>query len=125
MNESFLAAIGGFFAPIFSPLGFGTWQATAALITGFLAKEVVVSSMSIIYAVSDATLGNEMLKIFTPASAYAFMIFILLYIPCLATVAVIFRETKSKIWTIISMVYPLAVAYIIAYIVNLFGQFIF
>jgi ferrous iron transport protein B len=125
MNDSFLAAIGGFFAPIFSPLGFGTWQATAALITGFLAKEVVVSSMAIIYAVSDDSLGVEMLKIFTPASAYAFMVFILLYIPCLATVAVIYRETKSKMWTIISMAYPLVVAYVIAFIINKVGQFFF
>ena len=95
MGDSYLAMIGGFIAPLFAPLGFGTWQAAASLLTGFLAKEVVVSTMAIIYAVKEDVLGNVMGAHYTALSAYAFMFFILLYVPCLATVAVIKRETGS------------------------------
>ena len=69
-------------------------------LTGFLAKEVVVSTMAIIYAVKEDVLGNVMGAHYTALSAYAFMFFILLYVPCLATVAVIKRETGSAKWTI-------------------------
>ena len=59
MDHSFLAAIGGIFAPILAPLGFGTWQAGASLITGFLAKEAIISSMNIIYFVPDASIDTR------------------------------------------------------------------
>ncbi len=86
MDDSFLAMIGGIFAPILAPLGFGTWQAGAALLTGFLAKEVVVSSMNIIYhAPNMDSLQGLLITAYTPLSAFAFIVFILLYIPCLAT----------------------------------------
>ncbi|MEH6892063.1 ferrous iron transport protein B [Bacillus sp. JJ864] len=113
MGDSFLAMIGGLFAPILAPLGFGTWQAAASLLTGFLAKEVVVSTMAIIYSVKEDVLGNVIGTHFTTLSAYSFMFFILLYVPCLATVAVIRRETGSLKWTIFSVVYPLVVAYVL------------
>jgi ferrous iron transport protein B len=114
MDESFLAMIGGLLAPLLQPLGFGSWQAGAALITGFLAKEVVVSTMNIIYAAPDLqTLHIALGQQFDALQAYAFMAFILLYVPCLATVAVISKETGSKKWTWFSVLYCLAVAYII------------
>ena len=79
---AFLAAIGGIFAPILAPLGFGTWQAGASLITGFLAKESIISSMNIIYFVPDeASLQGLLATQFTPLAAVSFMVFILLYIP--------------------------------------------
>ena len=98
------------------PLGFGTWQAGATLVPGFLAKEVIVSSMAIIYSSGDAGLVNVIQNQFTPLSAYAFMIFILLYIPCVSTVAAIRKETYSWKWTALAVAYPLVTAYVLTFI---------
>ncbi|TLS36931.1 ferrous iron transport protein B [Pseudalkalibacillus caeni] len=122
MNESFLAMIGGAIAPIFAPLGFGTWQAAASLLTGFLAKEVVVASMSIIYFVPEAQLQGFMAEQFSPLAAYGFMVFVLLYVPCLATVAVIQKETHSKKWTFLSIVYGLTIAYALVFLIYKGGK---
>lgn len=123
MDDSFLALIGGLLAPILAPLGFGTWQAGASLITGFLAKEVVVSSMNIIYhAPNMDSLQGVMAQAFTPLSAYAFMVFILLYIPCLATVGTIRKETGSTKWTLFSIVYALLLAYIVSFVIYQGGR---
>ncbi|TJY39618.1 ferrous iron transport protein B [Cohnella pontilimi] len=118
MNESFLQAIGSVLSPVMEPLGFGNWQAGAALITGFLAKEVVVSTMGIIYAApTEAGLEGAIAHFFTPLQAYSFMVFILLYVPCLATVGVIRNETKSAKWTWFSVGYALVIAYVISFII--------
>jgi len=123
MDDSFLAAIGGLLAPILVPLGFGTWQAGAALITGFLAKEVVVSSMNIIYhAPNMDSLQGVMTQAFTPLSAFTFMVFILLYVPCLATVGTIKKETGSIKWTFFSIIYALLLAYFISFIIYQGGK---
>ncbi|TCS95760.1 ferrous iron transport protein B [Hazenella coriacea] len=123
MNESFLAMIGGAIAPLFDPIGFGNWQAGAALLTGFLAKEVVVSSMNIIYVTpGDIALQGVLSQFFTPLQAYSFMAFILLYVPCLATVAVIRKETGSTKWTWFSVIYSLIVAYIVTFVIYQGGQ---
>ncbi|MGE7216285.1 ferrous iron transport protein B [Priestia koreensis] len=125
IDESFMAIVSGVFAPIFSPLGFGTWQAASALITGFLAKEVVVSTMNILYFVPDGkSLQTLLPHFFTPLSAYSFLVFILLYTPCLATVAVIQKETGSKKWTAFSIVYALIVAYILSLAVYQIGRLV-
>ncbi|WP_214829180.1 ferrous iron transport protein B [Exiguobacterium algae] len=122
MNDSFLAMIGGAIAIFLVPLGFGTWQAGASLITGFLAKEVVVSTMAIIYAVSESDLSESLLPIFTPLSAYSFMAFVLLYVPCLATVAVIRREVGSAKLTWFASLYGLGVAYAVSLIIYQIGR---
>ncbi|MGA8943724.1 MAG: ferrous iron transport protein B [Thermoactinomyces sp.] len=123
MNDSFLAMIGGFFGALLAPVGFGTWQAGAALITGFLAKEVVVSTMNILYASPDITsLQGIIAGAFTPLQAFSFMAFILLYIPCLATVAVIRKETASSRWTLFAIGYSLAIAYLISLIIYQGGK---
>lgn len=109
-------AIGSFFAIFIAPLGFGTWQDGATLIPGFLAKEVIVSSMAIIYASDESGLVHIIQEQFTPLSAYAFMIFILLYIPCLSTVATIRKETYSLKWTILAVTYPLIAAYVLSFV---------
>ncbi|MBN2604935.1 MAG: ferrous iron transport protein B, partial [Bacilli bacterium] len=96
-EDSFLSALSGFISPIFSPLGFGTWQATSSLISGFLAKEVVVSSLEILY-VGNIAAG------FTTISALAYVVFASLYVPCISTVATIRSETGSFKWTIFSIV---------------------
>jgi ferrous iron transport protein B len=123
MDHSYLAAIGNVIAPILEPIGFGTWQAAASLITGFLAKEAIISTMNIIYFVpSDATLQGLLANYYTPLAAYSFMVFILLYIPCLATVATIYKETGSKKWTAFSMAYALVIAYVLSFIIYQGGK---
>ncbi|WMT18291.1 ferrous iron transport protein B [Parageobacillus toebii] len=118
MDDSFLAVIGGVIAPILAPLGFGTWQAGSSLITGFLAKEVVVSTMNIIYHAKDMDLlQGVMAQHFTPLSALSFMTFVLLYVPCLATVATIRKETGSRKWTFISIGCALSIAYVISFVI--------
>ncbi|WP_210137616.1 ferrous iron transport protein B [Staphylococcus sp. GDH8C109P] len=116
VNDSFLHSIGSFFAVLVAPLGFGSWQAGATLIPGFLAKEVIVSSMAIIYASDEAGLVNIIQSHFTPLSAYSFMIFILLYIPCLSTVATIRKETYSLKRTVLAVAYPLITAYLLSFV---------
>lgn len=115
MDDSYLAMLGNVFAPLFAPIGFGTWQASASLFTGFLAKESIISTMNIIYFVPDeASLQGLLAAHYTPLAAYSFMVFILLYIPCLATTATIYKETGSKKWTAFSIVYALLVAYFLS-----------
>jgi len=123
MDDSYLATIGNLIAPIFDPIGFGTWQASASLITGFLAKEAIISTMNIIYFVpNDASLQGLLADYYTPIAAYSFMVFILLYIPCLATVATIYKETNSKKWTAFSMIYAFAIAYVLSLIIYQGGK---
>lgn len=122
MGESFLAIIGSVLAPILAPLGFGTWQAGATLIPGFLAKEVIISTMAIIYSVGENSLGSVVSAFYTSLSAYCFMLFILLYVPCLATVAAIRKETASWKWTAFATVYPLLTAYLIVFLVYQIGR---
>jgi ferrous iron transport protein B len=136
INESFGASLGKAIAPIFSPLGFGNWQATLSLLAGLLAKEVVISNMAIIYglgeSVADAALEGSATGFlptlnlaFTQVSAYAFMVFILLYTPCVAVIGTIKRETKSWKWTGFSVMYQLVVAWVVAFIIYRIGMMIF
>ena len=123
MDHSFLAAIGGVIAPLFAPIGFGTWQAVASLITGFLAKESIISTMNIIYFVpKNATLQGLLANYYTPLAAYSFMVFILLYIPCLATTATIYKETGSKKWTAFAIIYALVIAYVLSFVIYQGGK---
>jgi ferrous iron transport protein B len=115
-QDSIIGIIGTSIAPIFEPLGFGNWQSSVALIFGFLAKEVVVGIFGSLYGVAQEGLSTVLLNVFTPLSAYAFMVFTLLYIPCMATIAVIRRETGSWRWTLFSVFYSTTTAYIITFI---------
>lgn len=116
-DTSFLAYLGNFFAPLFKPIGFGAWQASSSLIVGFLAKELIFSSMMVIY-------GGEALvsTAFTGLSAFSFMVFSLLYLPCLATVGTIHQETKSLRFTLSSLLFTFAVAYFVSFIVYQVGS---
>jgi ferrous iron transport protein B len=123
LDDSFLAAIGNLFAHVLEPIGFGTWQAAASLITGFLAKEAIISTMNIIYFVPEnASLQGLLSDFYTPLAAYSFMVFILLYIPCLATAATIYKETGSKKWTASSMLYALFIAYVLCLLIYQGGR---
>jgi len=116
INQSFMHMIGQGFANLIAPLGFGSWQAGATLIPGFLAKEVIISSMAILYSSSESGLTQVIQQQFTPLSAYAFMIFILFYVPCISTVATIRKETSSWKWTLLAVVYPIVTAYILTFV---------
>lgn len=123
MDDSFLAMIGNVLVPILAPLGFGTWQAGASLITGFLAKEVVVSAMNIIYHVPNAdSLQGLLANEFSALSAFSFMVFVLLYVPCLATVATIRKEAGSAKWTWFSVGYALVIAYVLSLVIYQGGK---
>ena len=123
IDESYMAIVSGFFSPIFAPLGFASWQAVSALITGFLAKEVVVSTMNILYHVpAGETMANLLPQFYTPLTAYTFLVFILLYTPCLSTVAIMKKETGSTKLTVFSLVYSFIVAYGVAFGIYKAGQ---
>lgn len=124
-SESILAHIGSFIAPVFTLCGFGNWKAAVSLLTGLVAKESVVSTMSVLYsATGDGTLTTALQQVFTPLSAYAFMVFVLMYTPCVAALAAIKREMGSTKWTAVTVFYQLAAAWFCSAMVFQFGTLI-
>ena len=118
--DSILAMVGGWIAPVFAPMGFGVWQAAVALLTGLIAKEAVVSSMSLFYGFSltdYAAAGTVMAATFSPAAALAFLAFCALYTPCVAAIATIRREMNSRSWTALTLVWQLGVAWLVSFAV--------
>lgn len=118
VNNSILSSIGSFIAPIFKPLGFGNWQASVSLLTGLIAKETVVSSMSVIFA------GDLQLMLplhFTTLSAISFLVFVLLYTPCITVVGTMKKEFGSKL-TLFSVTYQLILAWLVAFLVFNIGS---
>lgn len=93
--DSILAAIGHLLAPVFAPLGFNDWRIPTALITGFTAKEAVISTLGVLMGTSTAVLGPALHSLFTPVSAISFLVFTLLYTPCVAAIAAVKRELES------------------------------
>ncbi|SHH71912.1 ferrous iron transport protein B [Caloranaerobacter azorensis DSM 13643] len=133
ITESIGASIGKAIAPIFTPLGFGNWRAALSLVSGLLAKEVVISNMAIIYGlgetVAEAALEGDITgfastlsNTFNQLTAYAFMVFVLLYTPCVATIGVIKRETNSWKWTLFSIAYQFVVAWVMSMLVFQVGS---
>lgn len=124
-SNSLLALIGMAIAFIFKPLGFGNWKIATSLISGFTAKEAVVSTLSVLLNTNTAKLSSVLSALFTPVSAVSFLVFTLLYTPCIAAVATIKRELKS-VWATIGVVLmQCAVAWITAFIVYSLGNIIF
>lgn len=113
VNDSILAFIGGLIAPIFKPLGFGNWQSSVSLLTGLIAKETVVSSMGVIFA---GDLSSILPLHFTAMSALSFLVFVLLYTPCITAVGTMQKEFGLKT-TIFSISYQLLLAWIVSFIV--------
>ncbi|HIW93489.1 MAG TPA: ferrous iron transport protein B [Candidatus Flavonifractor merdipullorum] len=129
-EHSFLGGIGSAIAPLLIPLGFGTWQAAVALLTGLIAKEMVVSSMSLFYGfsmtASGATVAAALSGTFAdPVAAYAFLVFVLLYVPCVAAVSTIYREMNSLKWTLASIAWQLGAAYLVSFLVYQIGSLMF
>lgn len=112
--DSLLALIGRFIAPVFAPLGFGDWRAATSLISGFTAKEAVISTMAVLLETNLSNLGGALSEIFTPLTAVSFLVFTLLYTPCVAAVASIRRELGSKIQTLGVILLQCTVAWICA-----------
>ena len=117
-GDSIIAQIGKLIAPVFAPLGFGSWQAATSLVTGITAKEVVISTLSVL---SGGDGGVTLSQFFTPLTAYTFLVFCLLYPPCVAALATIRREIDSATSTFTLICYELAVAWIVAFIVRNIG----
>mgnify|MGYP004524481675 FL=1 len=121
LDLSILAKIGGALAWIFAPLGFGTWQATVASLTGLVAKENIVGTMGILYGASGnvyATLASA----FTGVSAYSFLVFNLLCAPCFAAMGAIKREMNNGKWTAFAIAYQCGFAWVVALMINQFGN---
>ena len=119
-QESILGMIGSAIAPVFAPLGFSTWQAGIAILTGLVAKEVVVSTFTTLGGLEeDDEEGTIALvhDLFTPLSAYSFMAFCLLYVPCFAAIGAIKQETNSWRWPLIMCAITLVTAYIVAFLI--------
>jgi ferrous iron transport protein B len=118
---TYMGRLGKWIAPLFAPLGID-WRGGVALLTGFVAKEVVVSTMGVLYAVSDEE-GTEALQAalrasgMQPLTALSMMVFVLLYLPCVATTAAIRRETGSLKWMFFSLTYTTTVAWLAAWLV--------
>lgn len=127
LNNSVLAVIGSAIAWIFAPLGWGTWEGAVATITGLLAKENVVSTFGVLFGGYDGVAENgwqiweSMRNIFTPLSAYSFLVFNLLCAPCFAAMGAIKREMNSAKWTLFAIGYQCLFAYIISFIIYQLG----
>ncbi|OUP22541.1 ferrous iron transport protein B [Lachnoclostridium sp. An196] len=133
MEQSFGALIGKTLVPVFAPLGLGYWQIVLALISGIAAKEVVVSSCSVLFGIGNVTGISGMNGLaavlegmgFGALNAYALMVFCLLYVPCLATLATVKRETGSWKWTGLMVCVQLLIAWLMAFLVFQAGSAVF
>jgi ferrous iron transport protein B len=114
-QDSILAMIAGLLSPLFAPLGFGDWRISTALITGFLAKESVVSTLSILFGSTDLLLGT-----LSPLGAASLLVFCLLYTPCVAAIASIKRELGGK-WAVGIVLLQCGIAWVCALVVHLIG----
>jgi len=122
--DSYLGMIGNAIAPIFAPLGFGTWQAAVAIISGLAAKEVVVATFGTISGMEEGDEGgmsNVLHDLFTPLSAYAFMAFTLLYVPCIGTIGAIKQETNGYRWALTMCAITIVTAYIVSFLIYNIG----
>ena len=119
-GDSYLGMIGNAIAPIFTPLGFGTWQAAVAILSGLAAKEVVVASFGTIAGMEEIDengMSPFLHDLFTPLSAFSFMAFTLLYTPCIATIGAIRQETNSNKWPLIMCAITITTAYVVSFLI--------
>jgi ferrous iron transport protein B len=136
MEESFLAYIGNAIKFIFAPLGFADWRASVGVVTGWIAKENIVATFGQLFAgIDDETMieaisaGEQALpqitSVFNGVTAYAYMAFNLLCMPCFAAVGAIRREMGSMKWTLRAVAFQMITAYIVALLINVIGNLIF
>ena len=120
LDKSLLAAAGSAIAWIFAPLGWGTWEAAVASITGLVAKENIVGTMGILYGAAG-NVYTTLAQVFTPVTGYSFLAFNLLCAPCFAAMGAIKREMNSRKWTWFAIAYQCGYAYAVALMINQFG----
>lgn len=116
-SESLLGMFGSTIAPIFSPLGFGFTEAAIAIIMGVLAKEVVVGTFGTLFGVGEEALGGVLTNLFTPLSAYSFMVFILLYVPCIASLMTMKKESGSWRFMLFAAALMFGLAWLVSFII--------
>ena len=121
LEYSILAKIGNAIAWIFTPLGWGNWQAAVASFTGLVAKENIVGTMGILYGSGDQTTWQALAAKFTEITGFSFLVFNLLCAPCFAAIGAIKREMNNVKWTIFAIAYQCGFAYVIAFMINQFG----
>lgn len=127
MEQTYIGRIGRFIEPVVKPFG-SDWRGAVSLVTGFVAKEVVVGSMGVLYAVGDGVdeqsdgLREVLKENFTPLSAFSFMLFVLLYIPCVVALITVIRELKNWKWSLFSVGYQLLLAWTAATLVYQIGK---
>ncbi len=124
-TNSLLALISKLLVPIFTPLGFGDWKIVTALVSGLTAKEAVISTLSVLLSVSSADLAYALPNLFTPLTAFSFLIFTLLYTPCVAAIATIRRELSSTFQTICIVFFQCFIAWLTAFTVYNVGALFF
>ena len=122
IDSSILAKIGNLIAWIFIPLGWGNWQATVASITGLVAKENIVGTLGILYGGGELTVYQNIAAAFTGITGYSFLVFNLLCAPCFAAIGAIKREMNNAKWTWFAIGYQCGFAYLIALMINQFGN---
>ena len=122
IDYSILAAIGGAICWIFAPLGWGNWQATVASITGLVAKENIVGTLGILYGAGEGTVYQNLATAFNGITGYSFLVFNLLCAPCFAAIGAIKREMNNAKWTWFAIGYQCGFAYLIALMINQFGN---
>ncbi|MBW7571781.1 ferrous iron transport protein B [Caproiciproducens faecalis] len=123
--DSMLAGIGKLIAPLFAPLGFTDWRVSTALITGFTAKEAVVSTLAVLTGTSVSNLPAALAQLFTPLTAWSYLTFTLLYTPCVAAISAVRREMNSTKNAVAMVFYQTGVAWIVAFLVYHIGLLIF
>jgi ferrous iron transport protein B len=127
MEYSYIGRLGKFIAPVFAALGI-EWRGSIGILTGLVAKELVVSTMGVLYAAEDEENEGEALKLalknsgMTSSAALSFMVFVLIYMPCIAAIFTIRRETNSWKWTLLSITYSITLAWIVAFIIYQVGK---
>ncbi len=135
MGKSYAGTIGRAIAPVFRPLGFDDWKVSVGLAGGFIAKEIVVGTLGTLHSVGEADEESQSLrealqnqtradgsKMYNPLVAYSLMVFVLLYVPCVASIAVIKRETNSWRWPLFAAFYTTAVAWIVSFTIYQGGR---
>jgi len=120
VEESIIAAVGKSAQPLFTPLGWD-WRLVVAAIFGFIAKEIVLGAMALLYGVSEEGIGEKMVSLYDPLTMYAYMVFILIYVPCIVTIAAIKHEAGTK-WALFTVFYELLLAYGMAWLIISIGR---
>jgi ferrous iron transport protein B len=121
-SSSILAGLAKFIAPIFTPVGFGNYESATALISGFIAKEAVISTLAVLTLTDIASLGSALLHLFSPLAAVSFLVFVLLYTPCVASIKAINTELKSKKLTALLIFSQLGIAYFMSFAIFQIGS---